>query len=146
MGTAFGLFFDKFKIYIVLALLAIMAAMVVYHLFEVGMLKSDLKAEHKRNGELVVKNSTLSTANQKAATDIKTQNTAIAELQRSSSEQDRLAKEEIAKVRKEGETWKGKYASVFQTPPAGKDDCANTFLLLDQYQAIRIDEALGVKP
>lgn len=146
MGTAFGLFFDKFKIYIVLALLAIMAAMVVYHVFEVGLLKSEVKAEQKRNGELVIENSALVAANKKAKEDIATQNKAVLALTTENAEMSKRAKEQMDEVKKQEAKWQNRYNGIFNTKPAGSDECSNILTLLNDYHSSRMDEEEGVRP
>lgn len=140
MFNVIGILLGKFKVQIILILLAIMAAMVVFHLARVGLLEKALEDSQNRNGTLVIENSALSTANKKAQADIVTQNTAVEKLREDARKQSELAEAAMEKVRKESAAWKGKYEGLFKAGPVGKDDCTNVMSLLDSYQDIRIDE------
>lgn len=146
MKAAFGLFFDRFKVQIVVILLCIMAAMVAYHWTVIALLENDLKNAKERNGELLVENSTLRTANAKASEDIQTQNNAIVKWRIEAAEQSKRAEEAIARLAKQESKWKVRYEDIFIKVPTSTDDCKNTTELLDTYQAARIEEAKGNQP
>ena len=141
-----SLFFDKFKINIFLVLLGIMAGMVAYHFVVVGLLKKEVAAEQKRNGELVIENAALHSANQKAADAIKVQNAAVANITAASLEMSKNAAAAMALVVKERDAWKGKYDKILAQPPPTQDDCQNTAIILEQYREARVVEMTGGTP
>jgi seryl-tRNA synthetase len=146
MKAAFSLFFDRFKVQIVIILLAIMAAMVAYHWTVITLLERNLEEAKTRNGELLVENSTLRSANLKAAEDIKIQNNAIVKWRIEAAEQSKRAEEAVASLTKKEKQWKVKYEDIFIKVPTSTDNCLNTTELLDNYQAARIEEEKGNQP
>ena len=141
-----SLFFDKFKVTIVLALLAIIAAMVVYHAVTVGLLKEAVEDAQRRNGELVIENSALAASNKKAKEDIAAQNKAVRALTDENEEMSKKAKEQMAEIEKQEAKWQSRYNGIFNTKPAGTDECSNILTLLNDYHSSRMDEEEGAKP
>lgn len=145
MGT-FSLFFDKFKVQIVVVLLIIMAGMVVYHKTTMGLLQKELEDAQKRNGELVVENSALHTANKQAKADIDIQNAKIMQMKIDTAEASQKAADALADVVKQRDAWKSRYDRILTAPPPSKDDCQNTAVLLEQYRETRVTETTGGTP
>lgn len=141
-----SLFFDKFKVTIVLALLAIIAAMVVYHAVTVGLLKEAVEDAQRRNGELVIENSALAASNKKAKEDIAAQNKAVRALTDENEEMSKKAKEQMAEIEKQEAKWQSRYNGIFNTKPAGTDECSNILTLLNDYHSSRMDEEERAKP
>ena len=141
-----SLFFDKFKVTIVLALLAIIAVMVVYHAVTVGLLKEAVEDAQRRNGELVIENSALAASNKKAKEDIAAQNKAVRALTDENEEMSKKAKEQMAEIEKQEAKWQSRYNGIFNTKPAGTDECSNILTLLNDYHSSRMDEEEEAKP
>ncbi len=61
-------------------------------------------------------------------------------------EMSKKAKEQMAEIEKQEAKWQSRYNGIFNTKPAGTDECSNILTLLNDYHSSRMDEEERAKP